>query len=67
MLIRIRIPEFGKTNKKNRVKNIGLYYDLKKLIGVVERFKLGTKTSEGREAVFAFVRVGSVCKTASHG
>lgn len=135
MLIRIRIPKFSKTNKKNRVKNIvsyflgaigatfkvgkmdyvfsisqspilggllgawgkwmkyakhiyniqdftpeqvltvgytkskfvimysgniDLYYNLEKLIGVVERFKPGTKTSEGREVVFAFVGAGSV-------
>ena len=26
MLIRIRIPEFSKTNKKNRVKNIVSYF-----------------------------------------
>lgn len=35
--------------------NIGLYYKFEKLIGVVERFKPGTKTSEGREVVFVFV------------
>ena len=135
MLIRIRIPKFSKTNKKNRVKNIvsyffgaigatfkvgkmdyvfsifqppildgllgvwgkwmkhakyiyniqefnseqvlavgytkskfvimyssniGLYYKFEKLIGVVERFKPGTKTSEGREVVFVFVGASSV-------
>ncbi len=40
--------------------NIGLYYDLENLIKVVERFKPGTKTSDGREVVFAFVGAGSV-------
>ncbi|MFR5148695.1 MAG: glycosyltransferase [Ruminococcus sp.] len=40
--------------------NIGLYYDLEKLIEVVERFKPGTKTADGREIVFAFVGAGSV-------
>ena len=40
--------------------NIGLYYDLEKLIEVVERFKPGTKTADGREVVFAFVGAGSV-------
>lgn len=40
--------------------NIGLYYDLENLIRVVERFKPGTKTADGREVVFAFVGAGSV-------
>ena len=40
--------------------NIGLYYDLENLIKVVERFKPGTKTADGREVVFAFVGAGSV-------
>ena len=40
--------------------NIGLYYDLEKLIEVIERFKPGTKTADGREVVFAFVGAGSV-------
>ena len=40
--------------------NIGLYYDLEKLIEVVERFKPGTKTADDREVVFAFVGAGSV-------
>ena len=40
--------------------NIGLYYDLEKLIEVVERFKPNTKTTDGREVVFAFVGAGSV-------
>lgn len=40
--------------------NIGLYYDLKNLIKVVERFKPETKTADGREVTFAFVGAGSV-------
>ena len=40
--------------------NIGLYYDLENLIKVVEKFKAGTKTADGREVVFAFVGAGSV-------
>ena len=40
--------------------NIGLYYDLENLIKVVERFKPGTKTADGREVVFVFVGAGSV-------
>ena len=40
--------------------NIGLYYDLENLIKVVEKIKPGTKTSDGREVVFAFVGAGSV-------
>lgn len=40
--------------------NIGLYYDLEKLIEVIERFRPGTRTADGREAVFAFVGAGSV-------
>lgn len=40
--------------------NIGLYYDLENLIKVIERFKPGTKTTDGREVVFAFVGAGSV-------
>lgn len=40
--------------------NIGLYYDLENLIKVVEKIKLGTKTTDGREVVFAFVGAGSV-------
>lgn len=43
--------------------NIGLYYDLKKLIKVVEKFKPGTKTGDGREVVFAFVGAGSLLET----
>lgn len=40
--------------------NIGLYYDLEHLIEVVEKFKPGTKTADGREVVFAFVGAGLV-------
>lgn len=40
--------------------NIGLYYDLENLIKVVERFKPGTRTADGREVVFVFVGAGSV-------
>lgn len=40
--------------------NIGLYYDFENLIKVIERFKPGTKTADGREVVFAFVGAGSV-------
>lgn len=40
--------------------NIGLYYGLENLIKVVERIKLGTKTADGRDVVFAFVGAGSV-------
>lgn len=40
--------------------NIGLYYDLENLIKVVERFKPGTKTADGREVVFAFVGAGTM-------
>lgn len=40
--------------------NIGLYYDLENLIEVVERFRPGTKTSDNREVIFAFVGAGSV-------
>lgn len=40
--------------------NIGLYYDLENLIKVIQRFKPGTKTADGKEVVFAFVGAGSV-------
>lgn len=50
--------------------NIGLYYDLEKLIKVMKQFRKGytlkgvyeegPKTSDGREVVFAFVGGGSV-------
>lgn len=40
--------------------NIGLYYDLENLMKVIEKFKPGTKTDDGREVIFAFVGAGSV-------
>lgn len=40
--------------------NIGLYYDLENIIKVIENFRPGTKASDGREVVFAFVGAGSV-------
>lgn len=40
--------------------NIGLYYDLENLLKVIEKFKPGTKTVDGRDVVFAFVGAGSV-------
>ncbi len=40
--------------------NIGLYYDLKNLIKVIEKFKLGIKAADGREVAFAFVGAGSI-------
>lgn len=40
--------------------NIGLYYDLINLMKVIEKFKPGTKTPDGREVVFAFVGAGSI-------
>lgn len=40
--------------------NIGLYYDLKKLLTVMERFEPGTKAADGREAAFVFVGGGAV-------
>jgi glycosyltransferase involved in cell wall biosynthesis len=40
--------------------NIGLYYDLENLLKVIEKFKPGTKTADGREVAFAFVGAGAV-------
>ena len=40
--------------------NLGLYYDLENIIKVIEKFKPGTKSADGREVVFAFVGAGSV-------
>ena len=40
--------------------NIGLYYDLENLIKIIERFKPGTKSADGREVVFAFVGAGCI-------
>ncbi len=39
--------------------NIGLYYDLENIIKVIEKFKPGTKTPDGREVAFAFVGAGT--------
>lgn len=40
--------------------NIGLYYDLENLLKVIENFKIGTKTKDGREIAFVFVGDGTV-------
>jgi glycosyltransferase involved in cell wall biosynthesis len=40
--------------------NLGLYYDLKNLIKVIEHIKPKTRTIDGREVVFAFVGEGAV-------
>lgn len=40
--------------------NIGLYYDLENIMKVIRKFKLGTKTADGREVAFVFVGEGSV-------
>lgn len=40
--------------------NIGLYYDLEKLMTVIERFRPGTRAADGREVAFAFVGGGAV-------
>ena len=40
--------------------NIGLYYDLKNIIKVIEKFPKGTKTETGKDVVFAFVGAGSL-------
>ena len=40
--------------------NIGLYYDLKNLLIVIEQFKPGTKAANGKEVVFAFVGAGAI-------
>lgn len=40
--------------------NLGLYYDLENLIRVIEKFKPGTKTANGKEVVFAFIGAGSL-------
>lgn len=52
--------------------NIGLYYDLENLIGVLKKYRQGTtaegkfdrgiKTTDGREVVFAFVGEGTMLK-----
>ncbi len=38
--------------------NIGLYYDLENIIKVIQNFKPGIKTDDGREVIFAFVGNG---------
>ncbi len=43
--------------------NIGLYYDLENLIRIIEHFKPGTKTADGREVIFAFVGAGTKLET----
>lgn len=40
--------------------NIGLYYDLENLLRVIEKFKPGTQSEDGRKVAFAFVGDGSV-------
>lgn len=40
--------------------NIGLYYDFENLFKVIQKFKPGTKTADGREVVFVFIGAGSV-------
>lgn len=40
--------------------NLGFYYDLENIIKVVREFKPETRTSDGREVVFAFIGAGSV-------
>lgn len=43
--------------------NIGLYYDLEGILKVIERFKPGTKTVNGRNVRFVFVGEGSFADT----
>lgn len=40
--------------------NIGLYYDLENLLRVIEKFKPGTQSEDGRKVAFAFAGDGSV-------
>lgn len=40
--------------------NLGLYYDLENLMKVIDEFKTGYKTADGKEVIFAFVGAGSV-------
>lgn len=42
--------------------NIGLYYDWQNLIKVIEKFKPGTMTADGREVIFAFVGAGTMLR-----
>lgn len=43
--------------------NIGLYYDLEGILAVIEKFKPGTKTADGRNVRFVFVGGGSLVDT----
>ncbi len=43
--------------------NIGLYYDLEGILSVIEKFKNGTKTIDGRNVRFVFVGEGSLVDT----
>jgi glycosyltransferase involved in cell wall biosynthesis len=40
--------------------NLGLYYDLENIMRVIKRIAPGTKTSDGREVIFAFAGSGSI-------
>lgn len=40
--------------------NIGLYYDLENIFKVIEKIRPGTKTSDNKEVMFAFVGSGTV-------
>lgn len=40
--------------------NIGLYYDLENIIKIIEKFPEGTKTTGGKDVIFAFVGAGSI-------
>lgn len=40
--------------------NIGLYYDLDNILKVIEKYKPGTRTADGREIIFAFVGGGGI-------
>lgn len=40
--------------------NIGLYYDLENLIKIIEKFKYGIRTVDGKEVVFAFIGAGAM-------
>lgn len=40
--------------------NLGLYYDLSNIMKVIQKFRPGTKTLDGREVIFAFIGDGSV-------
>ncbi len=43
--------------------NIGLYYDLDGILAVIEKFKPGTRTADGRNVRFVFVGGGSLVDT----